>query len=135
MTTKIPPLSEFIDLDKRRREAAQHGFEPMRERVTVAVYDTASGYQTLTVRISEDLAAKYGLVKGARMVCHVHPDQQHLLLKPAAADARGAALFRPKTSRSVVYQTTLRGGTLEAQHATEATLSRVDNALVITLNA
>ena len=135
MNTKtIPPMDEFIDLSQRSRESEPRGFPPMSDRATVAIYNTAAGYQTLTVRISEDLADKYGLVVGARMVCRVHPDQSHLALLPAGPGVRGAALFHQKQGRAMVYQSTLRAGTLEPQPATEAKLSRIDGALVITLS-
>lgn len=129
-TKPTPPLSEFIDLDKRSKSRKQGG---MLNRVTVAVYDIESGYQTLTVRISEDLATSLGLVVGARLSCLIHPDAQHIALKPAGRDERGASLYRPRKGRAFVYQTTLAGGTLDAQKATEATIERKDGALVISL--
>lgn len=137
MSTKTPPLDEFIDLSQRRSEArSAHGYKAMTNRVTVAVYDTVAGTQTLTVRISEDLATKYNLIEGARMACHIHPDQKHIALKPGHGS--GAALFRPRKGknyrgRSLVYQTTLREGTLEAQVARTAEIEEQDQALVITL--
>jgi len=137
MTTKTPPLEEFIDLSQRRSEArAAHGYKAMNNRVTVAVYDTVAGTQTLTIRISEDLATKYNLVEGARMACHIHPDQRHIALTPG--HGTGAALFRPRKGkgyrgRSLVYQTTLREGTLESQTARTAEMEESEQALVITL--
>lgn len=126
-----PPLDEFIDLAQRRRGADAHGYPAMENRATVAVYDTRAGNQTLNVRISDDLARKYGLIEGAKMTCSVHPDQQYIALKPG--HGKGAALFRPKSGRSIVYQTTLRTGTLSAQAATEAILTKVDDALIIAI--
>lgn len=132
MLPKMPPLNEFIDLGQRRVESrSAHGFKPMSERVTVAIYNTRKGYQTLTVRISDDLARRHDLIEGARMSCFVHPDQQHIALMPG--NGRGAALFRPKGSRALVYQTTIRGGTLEPQKAAKATLSKRDNAVFISI--
>lgn len=131
-TSKTPPLSEFIDLGQRRAESrALHGFPALQGNVTVAVYDTTGGYQTLTVRISDDLAAKHGLIEGAKMACHIHPDQQFIALTPGKG--RGAALFRPKGSRSLVYQTTLKEGTLEPQPAAKASMQKVEDAFVIAL--
>lgn len=138
MTIKTPPLDEFIDLSQRRSEArAAHGYKAMSNRVTVAVYDTVAGTQTLTIRISEDLATKYNLIEGARMACHIHPDQRHIALTPG--HGTGAALFRPRKGkgyrgRSLVYQTTLRDGTLEAQQAKVAIMEEQEQALVITLS-
>lgn len=128
-----PPLDEFIDLAQRRRGAGAHGYPAMTNRATVAVYDTAAGNQTLNVRISDDLARKYGLMEGAKLTCHVHPDQQHIALKPG--HGKGAALFRPKSGRSIVYQTTLRNGTLDAQPATRANITKVSDALVISITS
>lgn len=140
-SSTMPPLSEFIDLGERRRESrTRSGFAGMHNSVTVAVYNTRAGYQTLTIRISEDLASKFNLMEGARMSCHVHPDQQFIALMPGAK-GDGSALFRPRKkkgkgfrSRSLTYQTTLRGGTLEPQKATAAGISEVDHALVISIN-
>lgn len=140
-TEKVPPLEEFIDLSERRRESrTRSGFSGMHNNVTVAVYNTRAGYQTLTVRISEDLAEKYGLLEGARMACHIHPDQQHIALMPGSK-GDGSALFRPRKkkgkgfrSRSLTYQTTLRGGTLEPQAALPATITKQDHALVISIS-
>lgn len=136
--TKTPPLSEFIDLSQRRAESrAAHGYKPMSNRVTVAVYDTVAGTQTLIIRISEDLAERHGLLEGARMACSIHPDQKHIALSPGHGN--GAALFRPRRGknyrgRSLVFQTTLREGTLEPQQATPATMMEVEHGtLVITL--
>lgn len=130
--TSAPPLSEFIDLSQRRDDSrAAHGFQPMKGSVTVAIYDTAAGYQTLTIRISDDLAIKHNLIEGARLGCHVHPDQQYIALLPG--HGRGSALFRPKRSRSLVYQTTLKEGTLEPQSATAAKMSAVDGGVVISI--
>lgn len=136
-TTKTPPMEEFIDLAQRRQEARKaSGYKAMENRVTVAVYNTAKGTQTLTVRISEDLAERYGLIEGARLTCLIHPDQRHIALAPG--HGTGAALFRQRKGRAegraMIYQTTLRQGTLEAQPATAATMmEEVDSALVITL--
>lgn len=133
MTTKTPPLDEFIDLGKRRTQSLlAHGYKAMKNRVTVAVYQTVAETQTLTIRISEDLAAKFNLIEGARMACLVHPDQQYIALT-AGAGGQGATLFRPKGSRSLVYQTTLKGGTLEPQVAKAATVEEMDHALVISI--
>lgn len=134
VTAKVqaPPLTEFIDLSQRRNDSrAAHGFQPMRGGVTVAIYNTASGYQTLTIRISDDLAIKHNLIEGARLACHVHPDQQFIALLPG--HGKGSALFRPKRSRSLVYQTTLKEGTLEPQAATNAKMSAVDGGVVIAI--
>lgn len=137
MTTKIPALDEFIDVSQRRAEArAAHGYKALDNKVTVAVYETKAGNQILTVRFSGDIADKLNLIEGAKLSCHVHPDQQHIALMPG--HGHGAALFRPKKGsgyrgRSIVYQTTLREGTLEAQPAREAQLDESDHALVITL--
>lgn len=133
MAPHVPPLSEFIDLEQRR-VAGRHGFPPLTGAVTVAVYENkVSGYLTLTIRISEDLAEKYRLAEGEKMVCHIHPDQRHLALRPGKG--KGSALFRPKGSRSLVYQTTLSDGTLTPQRATAATLEEIDGAVVISVVA
>lgn len=126
--TDIPPLSEFISL-QRRCQSEKHGFPAMKDRVTVAVYDTRKGFQTIAIRISEDVAEKYGLVEGQKMSCFVHPDQQHIALTPG----KGASLFRPKSGRALVYQTSVRRNTLEPQPATEAKMSRRDGAFVISI--
>lgn len=132
MQTKTPPLSEFIDLGKRRSESrAAHGFPAMTNRVTVAIYNTRAGCQTLTIRISDDLAREFALIEGAKMSCHIHPDQQHIALMPG--DGRGAALFRPKGSRSLVYQTNVKSGTLEPQKASAATLARINGGVVVSI--
>lgn len=119
-----PPLSEFIDLRNRQ---PKHGFPAMKRRVTVGVYQTKKGYQTLTIRIGDEIAEKMKLREGDRLVCLVHPDSQHLALMPAKDKTRriGSTLFRPKGSRSLVFQTTLGGGTLEAQGAVEASIERI----------
>lgn len=138
MSIKTPDLSDFIDLSQRRAEArVAHGYKAMQNQVTVAVYNTVAGNQTLTIRISEDLAERYNLIEGARMACLIHPDQRHIALTPG--HGTGAALFRPRKGkgyrgRSLVYQTTLRSDTLEAQSARSAGISEVDHALVITLD-
>jgi hypothetical protein len=132
MDIKTPPLNEFIDLVGRGSASTQHGYQPAQNRVTVAIYDTAKGCQTLTIRISEDLARKNGLVLGAKMSCCVHPDQQHIALVPSNGKG-GASLFRPRHGASLVYQTNLKGGTLEPQKATPAVLSKVDGAVVLSI--
>lgn len=133
---QTPPMSEFIDLssrgkDRRARALAEHGFKPLANTVNVAIYNTLKGHQTLTVRISEDLARKFCLTEGMKMSCFVHPDQTHIALRPVAG--RGANLFRPKGSRALVYQTNIKGGTLEPQKTSSGTIERVDDALVITI--
>lgn len=126
-----PPLSEFINLDKRK--AGKNA--GMKNRVTVAVYDVNSGYQTLTVRISEDLATSFGLAVGARLSCLVHPDAKHIALKPVARGERGVSLYRQRSGRAFIFQTSLAEGTLDPHGATEATLEKKDGALVITLES
>lgn len=129
---KTPDLSEFISLEKRRAEnRSKHGFRELTKVVTVAVYNTRNGYQTLTVRISNDLAKEHGLIEGAKMSCHIHPDQGHLALAPG--HGAGAALFRPKGSKSLIYQTTLKGGTLTPQKALRAVMEKRDDVLVISM--
>lgn len=134
MAIPTPPLSEFIDLAGRGKErrARSFGFKPLENTVSVAVYNTLKGFQNLTIRISEDLAKRYMLAEGMRLSCFVHPDQTHVALRPGAAGA-GATLFRPKGSRALVYQTNVKGGTLEPQKAASGTISRVDDAIVITI--
>lgn len=138
MSTKVPSLSEFIDVSQRRAEArAAHGYKALENKVTVAVYATAAGSQILTVRFSGDIAERLNLIEGAKLACRVHPDQKHIALMPG--HGHGASLFRPKSGpgyrgKSIVYQTTLREGTLEPQSAKEAELTEAeDNVLVITL--
>lgn len=127
--SNTPPLSEFINLDKRKslRNAG------MKNRVTVAVYDIGSGYQTLTVRISEDIATSFGLAVGARLSCLVHPDAKHIALKPVARGEKGVGLYRQRKGRAFIFQTSLAGGTLDAHGAREASAEKKDGALVISL--
>lgn len=131
----VPPLSEFIDLEKRRLETRRrHGFEGMEGRATVAVYNTAgTNYQILTIRISEELAAKHRITEGLRMHCMIHPDQKHIALSASPNKKVGSLIFRPKGSRSLVYQTTLRRDMLEPQGAKAATLSDDKAAVVVSL--
>lgn len=132
MPAAIPALDEFIDITRRRDDSrAANGYQPALNRVTVAIYNTTKGVQTLTIRISADLAKAHGLVVGAKMACHVHPDQQHIALLPG--NGKGASLFRPRHGTSLVYQTNLKGGTLEPQKATLATLSKVGDAIVLSI--
>jgi hypothetical protein len=135
MKIATPPLDEFIDLAERRRQSSnEHGYQAMRNRATVAVYNhkrRGKTYQTLTIRIADDLARKHGLMVGARMSCLVHPDQQYLALRPA--NGRGAALFRAPHGTALVYQTTLKGGTLEPGPAQPATLLANDDTLIVAL--
>lgn len=134
--TNVPPLSEFIDLEARRLETRRRqGFEGMEGRATVAVYNTKeTGYQILTVRISEELAAKHRITEGLRMHCMIHPDQKHIALTASSNKKVGSVIFRPKGSRSLVYQTTLRRDMLEPQGAKTATLSDDKAAVVISLD-
>lgn len=131
--TTLPDLSEFIDLTQRRslERRHHHGFPALQAQATVAIYDTKSGYQTLTVRLSEEVADKLGLIEGAKLTCHLHPDGEHLALKPARR--KGSSLFRPPGGRALVYQTSLRAGTMLAQKATPATVKKVSGAFVISL--
>jgi hypothetical protein len=136
--TKVqtPPLDEFIDLAERRRESHAHGYQAMRGRATVAVYNhkrRGKPYQTLTIRIADDLARRHKLVIGSRLCCLVHPDQQFIALRPADGSARGAALFRAPHGTALVYQTTLKGGTLEPGPAQEASLVQDGETLVVAL--
>lgn len=131
-TNNTPPLHEFIELETRRLDGLSTHSRAMVNRATVAVYETTSGYQTLTVRISHDLALQYKLSSGMKMSCAIHPDQNHIALRQTL-DGKGAALFNPPGSRALVYQTTLREGTLVAQKASDAVIEKVDQTLVITL--
>lgn len=131
-TNNTPPLTEFIELETRRLESLSANSRAMVNRATVAVYETSSGYQSLTIRISHDLALKYNLSSDMKMSCAIHPDQNHIALTPTI-DGKGAALFNPPGSRALVYQTTLRDGTLIAQRAMDAVIEKVDQTLVITL--
>lgn len=129
MDNSIPPLSEFISL-QQRHEKMRPGFPAMRGQVTVAVYRNRHGnYHTVAIRISEDIAKEHGLIEGARLSCFIHPDQRHIALTPG----KGASLFRPKKGRALVYQTTVREGTLEPQPATPASVAQQGAALVISL--
>lgn len=131
--SSTPPLDEFIDLSHRR---STHGFPSMAERVTVAVYNTSKGFQTLTIRIGDKIAERLGMSIGDRMTCLVHPDQTHMALVPAKESGHraGAVLFQPRNGRSTLFQTTLRGGTLDPQKATEAAITRSeDGVYIITL--
>lgn len=127
----VPDLDEFIDL---RERSGPTGFQPMRGRVSVAVYDhkrNGKTWQALTIRIADDLARKFGLMAGAKMSCLVHPDQQYLALRPATS--RGAALFRPAHGTALTFQTTLKGGTLEAGPATSATMVKQGDTYIVAL--
>lgn len=134
---QTPNLDEFISLDRRRSAARRaHGFGAMRESCTVAIYSTrtAGNYQILTVRFSEEAAERYRLVEGARLACHIHPDQQHLALRVTTDKRKGARLFKPHGSRALVFQTSLREGMMPPQKATVAAISEVDGALVVSMN-
>lgn len=134
ITNDIPPLDEFIDVEKRRREAREaQGFDALRNRATVAVYDTntPNRYQILTVRIADDLASKHRLTEGLRLLCHIHPDQRHIALRPGGGKRQGSTLFRPKGSKSLVYQTTLKEGMLSPQGAQAATITDTNDGAVI----
>lgn len=130
-----PPLEEFIDLAERREQSrAKHGFQPMKNRATVAVYNSRRHrklYQVLTIRMGDDIARRFNLIEGARMTCLVHPDQQFIALRPG--DRRGAALFRKHPGGALTYQTTLKGRTLEPQLATPATVSQSEDTLMVAL--
>jgi hypothetical protein len=135
-TDHTPPLSEFIDLDTRRKKERQrHGFGALADSATVAVYptNTAAQYLILAVRFSEDAAVRYRLTEGMRMTVVIHPDQQHLALRVTPDKRKGAALFKPKGSRSLVYQTTLREGMMPTNKAKKATISESEGALVLSL--
>lgn len=134
MAKKTPALSEFIDLDQRRRATRNRGgFPSMPHDVTVAVYKGSNDMLTLTVRFSDDTATKFRLAEGQRLKCMIHPDQSHIALSPSTHARKGARLFRPDGSRALVYQTTLRKDMLEPQKATPAKIEEEENALIVTV--
>lgn len=129
----LPPIGEFIDLDERRAMERKKA-KQLSDKITVAAYATSTGeYLTLTIRIGCDLGAEHGLKVGDRFACLVHPDQRHIGLRPTS-DGSGSALFTPKQSTALVYQTTVKADTLEAQPATEAKLAVEDGIFVISLD-
>lgn len=131
--TKAPPLSEFIDLQDRRRYQRRGGFEAIGVSATVAVYPTKSegNYSILTVRFSQETAETLRLTEGMRFTCHIHPDQQHIALRPSSVKRAGAAMFRPRGSRALVYQTTLRDGCMDAMPASGAKAEASDGGAVV----
>lgn len=133
MTTTVPPLDEFIDLSKRRDAVRREtGFHAMNNRVTVAVYPAkGTAYQILTIRFSEDVAAKHRLLAGMRMTCKIHPDGQHIALTPGGHKRNGSKIFQPKGSKALVYQTTLKHGMLPEHTAVEAEIRDADGGAVI----
>lgn len=135
--TTTPPITEFIDLDARRKSARyKHGFGQMKSEATVAVYPTSTEkrYLILSVRLSEEAAQRLRLVEGQRFSCHIHPDQQHLALRMTSNKRQGAALFRPKGSRALVYQTTLKDGEVALHKARNAELSEKDGAIIVSIS-
>ena len=133
MTNPTPPLSEFIDLRARRQRERRSGFEAIGVEATVAVYPTKTPakYSILTIRFSQDTAEKLRLAEQMRFSCHIHPDQQHIALRPHSSKRGGAALFRPRGSRALVYQTTLREGIMDAFAAAGATVQEAEGGAVI----
>lgn len=137
MTKETPPLDEFIDLQDRRRHQRRGGFEGIGVEATVAVYatNTANKYAILTVRFSEDTAERLRLTEGMRFSCHIHPDQRHIALRPSLSKRVGARMFRPRGSRALVFQTTLRDGCMEPMQAAGAKAADASGgAVVVSLN-
>lgn len=133
MTNAPPPLSEFIDLQDRRRHQRRGGFEAIGVEATVAVYPTKTPgkYSILTVRFSQDTAERLRLTEGMRFTCHIHPDQQHIALRPSSSKRAGACLFRPRGSRALVFQTTLRDGCMDSMPAGGAKAHASDGGAVV----
>lgn len=126
-----PPLSDFINLRDRSKGS---GFRSLDTGLTVAVYESRHGYQTLLVRIGDTLANQLNLVEGARYSCFIHPDQTFIALKPGERGA-GSALFRPDGSRSLVYQTSLKTGTLPVQSAQPGQMTRRNGSFIVKLTS
>lgn len=132
MAAHTPELSEFIDLKQRRLEGRRGtGFPELINKVTVAAYNNSTGFMTLMVRISEDMAEKLGVEIGQRYECMVHPEGTHIALRQV--EHGGSAIFLPKGSRSLVFQTTFRAETMDPQKAKPSVATRKGDALIFTL--